>query len=104
MFPQKIGAPGDGGLLIPVSCLFCGKGWAAAWPSWPYKKSNIPFETALFADCGSERQILLNIQKQVSASATRLELPIDCPEAGSDVDSDADVESDDVSSGSSESD
>ena len=73
------------------------------YPSWPYKKSNIPFETALFADCGSERQILLSIQKQVAAYATKLELPIDCPNSG-DEDTDAEVEGDVVQSGSSDSD
>ena len=74
------------------------------YKQWPYKKSTIPFEHSLFAECGSERQILLSIQKQVAAYATTLELPIDCLNSGDDMDTDSEVESDVDPSGSSESD
>ena len=74
------------------------------YKQWPYKKSTIPFEHSLFADCGSERQILLNIQKQVSIIATRNEIPIGCPEKDDELGSESELESGDDSSGTSGSD
>ena len=77
------------------------------YPSWPYKKSNTPFATSLFAECGSDRQILLTVQKQLTTMRTQQELlPLGRPESDAeDSDPCSEVESDcNVSSGSSESD
>ena len=65
------------------------------YPSWPYKKSNTPFATSLFAESGSDRPILENIQKQLTTMRARQEsLPVGRPESdaedsgpGSDVES-----------------
>ena len=42
---------------------------------------------SLFADAGNERQILLEVQKSITTMATQLEIPLDLPESGDEVDS-----------------